>query len=72
MKTIPVLLNFDSTKQIGTMTIDETLLPATPDFVFTIGYMPSGASGYELIAVSVHNDKDYAKYLEAQPKGESK
>lgn len=58
MKTIPVLINFDYTKQIGTMTIDETRLPKNTGFHFAIGYKTGtpDANGadedYELFAVS--------------------
>lgn len=65
MKEIPVVLGFDPRRQIGTLRIDETQLPPTPDFVFALGYTTKGSGeGYELVAVSVVADSNYIRFLE--------
>lgn len=68
MKTIPILLHFDSTNQIGMVTIDETKLPPGAEycFVLTLGFRPQSdrPEDVEITSVSIQTDKQYTKYLE--------
>lgn len=72
MITIPICLKFDYSNIIGSITIDETKLPSTPNFCFTIGYLVKNISfdgnitDYALNIASVTSDSDYLKYLESE------
>ena len=69
MKKIPVLINFDQSRQIGTLEIDETQLPEYSDYVFAIGYLADQISldrrdkVAELVEVSLLTDTQYISYL---------
>lgn len=75
--TVPVLLNFDKYKEIGSMTINAGELPPSPNFVFALGYavlewagqpgeapVEPAAGKYKLCAVAVVSDDSYLKYLQ--------
>lgn len=66
MIKIPVMLNFEYTRQIGTLEVDETQLPPIPKFCFSIGYslLDSDTGKYELVCVSPVMDELYKKYLD--------
>lgn len=72
MITVPVVLQFDQDKTIGYMEIDETKLPATPHFCFSIGCKILSmndqlkADKYELRCISVQDDAAYKQYLESE------
>lgn len=64
--TIPILQNFDQTKQIGMLRINKHDLPHTPNYHFALGYRILNAdvrensidvTEYELICVSLTPDK---------------
>lgn len=61
---LPVLKNFDQAQVIGTIRLNPEALPTSPNYVFALGYrsLENGAA-HELLAVSLVNDKDYAKFL---------
>ncbi len=74
--TVAVLEKFDMTRQIGEMRILTSAIPATPNFVFSLGYealeFPGvpGAVGaapypnkYRLCAVAPQTDVEYVGYL---------
>lgn len=76
MITVPVFDSFSNNTQIGTLTIDETRLPADPDYCFALGFnaelgnlkpgqipttKPTGP--YTLGAVAIASDEAYSKYL---------
>lgn len=64
MIKVPVYLNFSSAECIGTLNIDETKLPLTPDFCFALGYrITDGDRRYELVEVSTVSDETYVKYV---------
>lgn len=64
MINVPVVVNFDHEKIIGIMSIDETKLPSTPEYVFSIGYRYSSNTEHHLMCISLMWDKEYQKYLE--------
>lgn len=66
MITIPILLNFDNDKVIGSLTVDETQLPTIPNYTFAIGYRYITEDSHELICTSVVLDKNYQAYLDKQ------
>lgn len=67
MIEVPVLLNFDSEKRIGTMTVDKDKLPKDVNYVFSLGYTIEGATyggklcitKHNLVCVSLQSDKEY-------------
>lgn len=63
--TIPVTIGFDSSKVIGSMTIDSDKLPKDYDFVFSLGVKVEKptSNGYELCMVGTVDDEVYYKYL---------
>lgn len=73
MITIPVLVNFDSTKIVGTMTLDEGVLSEdNTNYVFSLGYMaecvdsitPTKFNGrYELFCVSLLTAEQYLNFI---------
>ena len=77
MKTIPVVVGFNTDKQIGYLTIDETKLPAGPNYVFALGYKINTVDydakndkfrvlECELIQVSLQTDSQYLEYLNSE------
>lgn len=66
LKTIPVVLDWNHDREIGSMTIDVDKLPQQPDFVITLGYRNEIYPRYVLTAVSVVSDKKYKEYLDNQ------
>lgn len=77
MITVPVTFGFGDREIVGHMTVDEDLLPKTPNFCFSIGFMacdmtasagevpnepPYGS--YKLIQVAVVQDEAYSAYLQ--------
>lgn len=76
---VPVLLDFDSTKPIGWLTIDRNFLPPTPEFVFALGYRalevrgkadpetglisPVQVEKYEVVCVGLISDTNYLGHL---------
>lgn len=38
MITVPVVLNYDQTKKVGTVTLDETQVPPGIDWILAMGY----------------------------------
>jgi len=75
MITVPVVLDWDSTKPIGQLTIDETRIPSTPDWVLSLGYMAKDftldngeltVNTYDLVQVSLLHDEAYMAYLDKQ------
>lgn len=76
MITIPVLLGFDSTQLIGTLTLDETKLPPGVGYVFSLGYSPTEFEGdplrdfnvkkADLMCVSLQSDEQYLAYLNSK------
>lgn len=66
LKQIPILLNFDSSKTIGVLHVDESLIPIGHDYVFALAYHPGKTeSDDELCAVSLMSDKAYREYLDS-------
>jgi hypothetical protein len=70
MIKVPVLLDFDSNKVIGSIEVEEKLLPRIPNFVFSLGYRVNKVddftnivTDYDLICISVIDDEGYVKYL---------
>lgn len=77
---VPVVLGFGNTDPpIGYLVINEEMLPATPDFVFTLGYelkslcsmytiekgpIEPYVTEYKLREAALLRDKDYFKYLQ--------
>ena len=66
MLEVPVVLDFDYTNVIGTLSIDADKLPITPNFVFSIGYQKYQDLGYVLKCASLMSDESYLKYLESR------
>lgn len=77
MIKVPVFDSFNNNRVIGELSIDETQLPATPEFVFTLGYQCESKQDtagsvptephkgpYRLVAVAITRDADYAGYLD--------
>lgn len=76
--TVPVQLNFERNKQIGTLTIDPAALPKDPSFIFSLGVeclkpYPKDCSGppksqyigpYNLVSVGLVSQQNYVRYLE--------
>lgn len=62
MIKIPILVDYDQRKVIGSMTIDEAELLSTPDYCFVIGYAKQ-VDGYSLKCVSMELDSQYYTYL---------
>lgn len=72
---VPVLLDFDVTKPIGSIRVMKEHLPPTPGFVFALGYLADGpwkrgdiptteyVGPYELREVSIVQDGNYIEYL---------
>lgn len=56
MKTVPVLLNFDTQKPIGFLTIDESALPELIYSTLSVGYKTDGKD-YELLSIGVVPDE---------------
>lgn len=63
MVEVPILIDFDYKKPIGTLKIRKDALPPTPNFVFSLGYTALEGAKYELMSVSVVNDRVYAEHL---------
>lgn len=71
MITVPVLIGFDQTRQIGTLNIDEKYLPEYSNYVFSIGYRankldlsPNRIDKVEaLLEVSLLTDDQYIGFL---------
>jgi uncharacterized HAD superfamily protein len=73
MITLPVTVgfSFDEKDIIGSITLDETKLPALPEYCFSIGYrltVNKDSTDYTLMNISLISDNDYIKYLQ-QSKG---
>jgi len=74
---VPVCVNFEQDKQIGTLRLRKDALPDQPNWVLSIGYKVLGrtedmaVSSYELVHVSIVNDSDYVAYLKQQGPEES-
>lgn len=71
MVMVPILQGFDQTKWIGMLQVRRDALPPTPDWCFSIGYRAMGLTDlrvtqYELDAVSITSDSDYAKVIERE------
>ena len=71
MVSLPVLRRFDQSDPIGWLQVRRDALPATPDWCFSFGYRAMGLTGsqvssYELDAVSITSDSDYAKVIERE------
>lgn len=74
MMRIPVTLDFDQTKIVVFMEIDESKLPNTPNYCFSIGYsIPSEAiidkdtpMEHRLCEVSVIYELKYYEYLKSK------
>jgi hypothetical protein len=62
---IPVVVNFESDKVIGTLQIKKDSLPLMPDFVFSIGYKTKH-NGFELVCASILSDDQYIDYLRSK------
>jgi len=74
---VPVLVGFDQNQCIGSLRIKTSQLPATPNFVFSLGYQTVGpckfAQGeipttdysgeYKLFCVSLTSDDSYIGFL---------
>lgn len=61
---IPILENFDQTRQIGTARILKSKLPGQPDYVFSLGYTCDfDSSNMEVMCVSLMTDEQYLAYL---------
>lgn len=73
MITVPVLLEFDESKPIGYLTLDETKLPEkNTNYVFALGYLAETTKKitpveffgeYKLISVALQTDEQYLRYL---------
>jgi hypothetical protein len=74
MIEIPVTMGFDSDKVIGKLMVDETMLPAEPDFVFSLAVTSAMSFGlddkgvktngpFKLVEVSLISDDNYIGYL---------
>ena len=73
MITVPVLIDFDETKCIGSLVLDETKLPIkNTNYVFSLGYLAETVEKftpveffgeYKLICVSLQTDEQYLRYL---------
>ena len=76
MITVPVLIGFDNTKQIGVMTLDEKALPSEhANYVFSLGYLAESVETitpvkffgeYKLMCVSLQTDEEYLGYLQQE------
>jgi hypothetical protein len=63
--TIPVLVDFDSSQQIGTLQIEDTKMPLQPNWHLAIGYKVvqfenGGVTKYALQVVSVLDDAKFS------------
>lgn len=73
MITVPVLINFNQSECIGSLTLDETKLPTKDtNYVFSLGYLVESVEKitpveffgeYKLICVSLQTDEQYLQYL---------
>lgn len=77
MIRVPVLSSFDDNQPISWLQLNEELIPASPNYVFALGYrtlehcdskpgeIPKQVyeGKYELINVAIVLDKSYTKYL---------
>lgn len=66
---VPIYINHDMTEVIGTAKIEEDLLPPTPNFCFSLGYVgeewvEGKVTRYKLFEISVVDDQSYFKYLQ--------
>ena len=71
MVSVPILCAFDERFPIGHLELRRDALPPTPDWCFSFGYRAMGLTGsqvssYELDAVSITSDSDYAKVIERE------
>lgn len=68
MIKLPVVLNYDYEQVVGSLEIDEDVLPSSPNFVFSIGYKLGNDLKTELTCVSLQYDKHYIEYLKSAGK----
>lgn len=61
---LPVLVDFEASRQVGTLRILKSALPPTPHFVFALGYRQQvDANNYTPVAISAVADTEYKQYL---------
>lgn len=64
---IPVLLDFDQSKQIGELHVRKDAMPSEPNYVFALGYTLKHGDKtpkHEVLCVSLLPDENYARYLQ--------
>lgn len=75
MITIPVVINFDQQRRIGTIVLDESQLPNTPDYVFSIGYVATDrtvttVTRHKLTCISMQSDEEHLRFVGALRRGQ--
>lgn len=62
---VPVVLNFDHEKIVGSVRILKSVLPPTPRWCLSLGYRKTDEAPdeYQLMCVSIVPDADYADFL---------
>lgn len=67
MITLPVTVDFsfDEKDIIGSITLNESKLPALPEYSFSLGYKyRKEQDGYNLVCISLISDNKYLQYLQ--------
>lgn len=61
--TVPILLDFDSERPVGMLTINKDALPPSHEFVFSVGVFVESDGQYKLECVGLVPDLKFIGYL---------
>lgn len=68
---VPLTLDFDPEKIVGTVRLKKEALPPTPEWALSLGYRMDGAGSYTPVTMRLIPDANYAGYLERKDEEES-